>query len=45
MINYGLQTPSFEGPSIAIAGSMIAFPATMAVYLCSLPEVERGEGI
>lgn len=43
MVNYGLQTPSFDGVSIAILGSMIGFPAMIAVYLCSLPEVNRGE--
>ena len=43
MINYGLQTPSLNGVSIAILGSMIGLPAMFAVYLCSLPEVDRGE--
>ena len=44
MINYGLQTPSSEGVSIAVFGCMIGFPATVAVFLCSLPEVEQKEG-
>ena len=43
MVNYGLQTPSFNGVSIAILGSMIGLPAMFAVYLCSLPEMDRGE--
>lgn len=41
MVNYGLQTPSFDGVSIAILGSMIGLPAMFAVYLCSLPEIDR----
>ncbi|KAJ8060615.1 hypothetical protein OCU04_010925 [Sclerotinia nivalis] len=38
MINYGLQTPSFEGDSIVIVGMMIGFTAAIGTLLCSLPD-------
>lgn len=43
MINYGLQTPSFNSDAILVGGMMISFPTVFGVYLCSLPEVIRDE--
>jgi hypothetical protein len=44
MINYGLLTPSSNGDSIAICGSMLAFSSGLAVFICLIPQAAGQEG-
>ena len=44
MVNYGIRTPSSSGISIALCGSMIAFPTGVAVLVCLFPQAAGQEG-